>query len=873
MIGAEPWLSTMPEPHGQQEFRFPSQHPPLRSVQGSEFFRLWARTVLRFRWPLLLATLAVTVGTGIRAYRDLRADTSDEHFLAESSEAVGALRAMRAEFGHDALFQVLVAGDVFTGAYLRRLRSLHADLEAIDFELADPDFGQRDGQASMGADGDATVIDPGSFEFGQGDDWAGEAGGSVVDQVVSLVNVRRTHMRGDALHVEGLLETWPDKADLPELRAWVLSNPTLIGQVVDRVGDHSVLVVRARELSPTDGGTLNRILNEIAARHRAPGFEVMVAGAPAVSTTMQDLLLQDTRLSLVLSSIVILLITFLLFRHPLGMLAPPLVVWQAEIWTLGTMAITDTPLTMVTTILPAFIGCVGLGDAIHVLSVYRNSRSEGVSNDEAIVEAVATTGMPVFMTTLTTAVGLLSFRLASLSAIQEMGTFGALGVCGALVNSVVFLPIMLTFNRRSLLGLRPDGTGQVTMDRLLLWFDRLSTATRDLRDGTLSHARRNRVLWVAGILAGLAAAGVVRLRVHHDGLEWIPQDEPVRIAVQTLEQSVGGTANLAIVLQAHRGQTLRDRETMLALERLERHILAYNGTEAGQRAGGDVVRNVTSVLDPIRETWRAVHDNDRRHYAVPDSQRGVLDMFLLFENASPEELSQLTTVDMQRALMTVRVKWSDALSYLPLQAHLESGISKYLHGTVDAQVTGSVNMSVGVVTSLLRDLLRSFGTAALVITIFMVFVLRDVRLGLLAMLPNLLPILIVMGFMGYAGIRLDTATLMLGSLAIGIVVDDTIHFLHQFKVYLDEHGDVDGAVRHAFMHTGRAMIATSAILTLGFSTVLVCQLESSRLFGGLVALTVVAALACDFTFLPALLRLVCRSRRVEATPVVLDRAA
>ena len=696
----------MPEPTGYQDFRFPSHHPPLRQVQGSAFFRAWARTVVRFRWPLLLATLALTGWTAMRATQDLRADTSDEHFLAEGSEAVGALQMLRDEFGHDALFQVLVGGDVFSRAYLRRLTALHADLTAIDFELADPQFGALRG----GAQGGRGAIDLADFGAGQVDDWADETGGSVVDQVVSLANVRHTYMRDGTLRVEGLLDTWPGEGELPALKAWVLGNPTLVGQVVDRVGRHSVLMVRSRELSPQDRATLNGALGQIAARHDAPGFRVMIAGAPAIGTTVHELMLEDTRLSLVLSSVVLILITLVLFRHPLGVLAPPLVVWQAEVWTLGTMAITDTPLTMVTTILPAFIGCVGLGDAIHVLSVYRNNRSEGVPNEDAIVEAIATTGMPVFMTTLTTAVGLLSFRLASLSAIQEMGTFGALGVCGALVNSLVFLPIVLTFNRRSLLGLRPDGTGQVTMDRVLLWFDRLSAPSLSPGNGRLHHAKRNRVLTTAAVVAAVSALGVFHLKVHHDGLDWLPPDEPVRLAVEKLEETVGGTANLAIMVEAPEGETLKHRKTLLALERLERHILAYDGGGAS----ADVVRNVTSLLDPIRETWRAVHDNDDHHYAVPDSERGVQDMFTLFENASPEELSHLTTVDMRRALMTVRVKWSDALSYLPLKAHLEAGIAKIIAGVVDARVTGSVHMSVSVVTSLLRDLLRSFGTAALV---------------------------------------------------------------------------------------------------------------------------------------------------------------
>ena len=229
-------------------------------------------------------------------------------------------------------------------------------------------------------------------------------------------------------------------------------------------------------------------------------------------------------------------------------------------------------------------------------------------------------------------------------------------------------------------------------------------------------------------------------------------------------------------------------------------------------------------------------------------------MLTLFENAAPDELKSLASIDLQRALMTVRVQWRDATAHLPLIEHMREGIEAHIPEGFEARPTGSVYMASTVVGQLLSDLLTSFGTAAAVITVLMVLMLRELKLGLLAMLPNLLPIATVMGYMGLQGIALDTNTLMLGSVAIGIVVDDTIHFLHQFKVYYDEHGDTEGAIRHTFLHTGRAMTITSVILVLGFMCVMVSELNSSIMFGYLMALTVIAALAFDFAVTPAILR-------------------
>jgi hypothetical protein len=141
----------------------------------------------------------------------------------------------------------------------------------------------------------------------------------------------------------------------------------------------------------------------------------------------------------------------------------------------------------------------------------------------------------------------------------------------------------------------------------------------------------------------------------------------------------------------------------------------------------------------------------------------------------------------------------------------------------------------------------------------MMLLLADIKLGLLAMIPNLLPIFAVMGLMGFGSVPMDLNALLVGSLAIGIVVDDTIHFIHQFQVYFKEYGDVERAIEHTFEHTGRAIVATSVILASGFLCNLSAELSSFVVIGVLLAVTMFIALVVDLILSPALLRLVFRS--------------
>ena len=774
-------------------------------------------------------------------------DSSTEAFLSSNDESSRVLEDLRDSFGKDTLFQILVTGDVFTLKYLKRLKALHLEVQALDMHLET--LGQRKPPSQEQEEKALSTPSPiqnddfdGFEESPVGDDhsWGEEGGGSIVEQVISLVNVRRTRFEGGGLRVSGLLDVWPSKQELTRLRPAVLSDPTLVGQVVGADGKHSVLVVRTQFMSEADSGKVYRALLDIASKHQREDFKIEVAGAPALFVALNTRMIRDLALTFGVSTALMLLIMAYLFRHPIGVIGPQLVCIQAAVVTMGALALAGRPVTMVTNVLPAFLACVGIGDAIHVQSVYRDARVHGHNNHDAVVYAVGATGVPIFFTSLTTAIGLLSFRFAHLQAIQDMGIFGALGVMVALLNSLTILPIALSFNHQSALGARSSVHTSGWTDRFLQGCNRISRTRK----------RRRLVLLAAAAMALASVAAASTLSVYHNALVWFPDDDPARLSIEHLDDNVGGTATISLLLKATEDDALKRRSTLVSLEDLERHVLSYRDP----RYPKGMVTNVTSILDVVRESWRAVHENDSRYYALPDSERGVRDMLTLFENASPSELSHLATVDLSRSVMTVRAHWVDAWSYRPLVAHMKEGIDKYFRSGVTIATTGTVYSTVSVVDTLIGDLLRSFGTAFIVITVLMMLLLRDLRLGLIAMVPNLLPILAVVAYMVPARIHVDTSTLMVASIAIGIAVDDTIHFLHQFQAHMRAHGDVEAAIDHAFSHTGRAMIATSLILISGFFAMNVAYMGNVKTFGTLISLTVVFALLADLILCPALLR-------------------
>lgn len=833
---------------------------PAAGGTGSALFRAWGGFVVRFRWPLLLLNLCLTAYLGYRSL-DLRMDTSFRALEVSDSDAARALDALEDNFGRDGLFMLAVGGDVFSLPYLQRLRDLHAELQGISIEL--PSLGERQRRDTTGARVDlasseasagVAVAESATDSDGWGDfagedaGWGDEAGGSVVDELTSLINVRDPRWRGGALRVGGLLDDFPtDARALPALRDYVLSHRSMAGQLVSPAGDYSVLALRTAFMDPADSNRVYDEIRRITASHDGPGFRIQVAGGPSLAAEMKPLMLRDGATMNVLSVLLMALLLGLTFRHALGVFAPLLVVLEAALWTTGAMVVWGVDMTMVSIITPSFLICVGIGDAVHIQSVYRQALRDGMGNRPAVVHALEHTGMPVVFTTLTTCLGLLSFRFASLDAIANFGTFSAVGVFAALLHSLVLLPVLLSFHRGRRMG--AGGTAHRFFRGLLRRCDALSAPV--YLDGRRSHGRRNAVLVASAVAMVVVGIGIHRAEVKHDPMTWLPRDNPGRVATETFDAHISGGSSFALLIEAPPGQDLKDLALLRGLAKLERHLLDYRDP-----VHGAVVRSVAGLLDPVRETWGALHGRAPPDYKLPDSQRGVVDTFTMFENSSADRLRRLLTVDGRVALMVMRVTWLDGQAYRPLITHIEAGIARHVGGRAKLTLTGRGLQSVTSANAIVGDLLRSFAVALLVISALMALLLRDRRLALVALVPNLLPIFAVVGLMGYLGIGVDMSNLLIASIGIGIAVDDTIHFLHHFRDHHTRYHDVDAAIRHAFHHAGQAILNTSLVLMAGFLVFAAADLGNIRIFGALIALTVALALLTDLLLAPALLRLV-----------------
>lgn len=838
----------------------------------------------------------------------LAVDTSVEAFSNPQDPAQRSLERYRDQFGRDDHFIVLVEGEVFSVPFLKRLQELHQELEGLNIEvkslgerkidrlkrrltaeelkeLAHQDQTTQESRkavTNLSTTG-ITLEDGFGDEFGEAegeDAWGNEGGGTVIEEVTSLINARRTFGTEDGIIVGEWCDPFPTEENMASFKQRALADPSLVGQVLGAHGTHTVLMLRANFMSEDDSIRVNEAIRTVAQRYHNDTFKVSMAGLPEMNGTLKSSIFATMRLLLILSIILMITVLIFQFRHPLGVIPPMIVVGISALNTFGIMALTGMPVTMLSNILPAFIFCVGIGDSVHLLSVYRDHFKVHHDSPRAVVETIATTGTPVLFTSLTTVVGLLSFRFASIPAIQDMGTAGAFGVAAACLHSLLFLPALLSYNKRTYLGVEPLALAELNEDnvsegehtqaeiseteREMLsgrrdWIDRFIHLCADSRAG-LNEAlkpspetprqrqRRQLTLLIGALLTLIAAYGATQLQVWHNPLVWLPESKPTKATFDLMDREIGGTANIQLLVEGG-ARGVKDVELLKGLDALEKHIQAYRHPTEGQIVGSSM-----SVNDIVKETRRALHGGAQEAYRLPDDDTELAQLLFLFENTGPDQLRRLASNDLKRSQVTLRLKWLEATSYLALTDHIAEGIQKHIPSHANVEPTGSVYTLVSTVGRLLLDLIKSFGAALIVITIIMMVMLRGLKLGALSMIPNLMPILWLMGLMGFVGIPIDMNNILIASIAIGLAVDDTIHLLHHYRVYYQHEQDPHRAIALALQHSGRAMLSTSVILSMGFFAYMASDMGNIRTFGMLIGLSASLAMLIDLVFAPALVR-------------------
>lgn len=773
---------------------------------------------------VLLATLALAGGIS-----RLELDTSYGGFLEEDDPALVEYRAFRLQFGQNtAVFVVLEPPEVFDLGFLERLRALHRELEE---EVPD------------------------------------------LDEITSLLNIRATRAEGEILIVEELGESWPRKeADLPAFRARVMAEPLYRNQIISADGRLTGIVLKintavpdtspgpgARDVEETlaqgfgreenpqpekylaDRGNRPafRAIQEVVDRHREPGLRIHLAGGMVVTENLKMHLKSDLFLLIQTALAVIGGCLLLAWRRLAGLVGPLAVVVSALLATLGLMGWLGIRIKLPTLVLPTIVLTAGVGDSIHILALFYQEAGKRLSREEALTGAFRRSGPALLITTLTTAAGLVSFAASRVPPVSELAVFAAAGVILAMIYTALLLPALLT-----LLPFRPAGRGGPeggSKGRVIPWIARFSTS------------RPKTVLALSLALLLLGGAGLTRLGFSHDLLGWMPPKGKVRQDHLVVDQRMGGTIFIEAVIDAKKEDGLHDPALLRGLDRMARGLRERS-------VDGIPVGRSFFLGDLVREIHRALTDGDPETTAIPDNRRLISQELLLFEAAGGDYLPSLVDPTFRLGRLSLTVPTRDALDYPGFLEHLEKATARVLGDRGSAIWTGTAALVSRTVLETVDSIPLGYGTALVMITAFMVLLMGRLGLGLLSMFPNLLPLIAALGLMGWLGLDLDMSTMLFVTIAGGLAVDDTAHFMHHYRTSRAAGAGVAEAVEKTLTTAGRAMVVTSLVLGLGFLTCGLASLRNLLLFGVMSALSIFLALAADFFLSPALVTLLERRK-------------
>ena len=642
--------------------------------------------------------------------------------------------------------------------------------------------------------------------------------------------------------VDGGVEVVPLVPEVPEtesqgeaLRRRARSTSWVMGNLVSTDGTATGVFV---ELDP-DGNTFTgktemvEALREIARRVERPGIETRISGSPVFDEAFFRYQNRDMALFAPVAFVLVVAIVTFVFRRVTAVVIPISVVLLASLWTHGVMGALGIDVNIITTMLVALILAIGVADTIHVLAEYDRQLTLGRTRRDAVEESLTNLIEPCFFTSATTAVGLLSLVASDLQPIAEFGWLAALGVGFAFLLSITFVPTLLTVTRP------PDPafverqrTGP--MSRLL---DRL---------GRPDRARSHAVLLASGLLVVFSAFAIARIDVGANPVGYFKKNDPVRRDMAVIDERLGGGTSVELLVHAP-GQGLLEPTKLRRLGALQDWIENL----------GPFGRTL-SILDALEEMNRAMHGGDPAEAVLPGSRNLTAQYYLLMEGE--EDFDAFLQDAYSTGRITARAELSRAGEATALMPAVEEKLAREFAGEeLRVEATGFIKLMVEMEEYILDSQIRSFGVAFLLITMMMMGLLRSWRLGLFSMIPNVAPIAFGLAFMGIAGIPLDPGTAMIASIALGLVVDDSVHFLHRLRTHLAAGASLEAAIHSTVTGTGRPIITTSVVLAAGYSVLGLGSFNPNVHFGVVTAVVIVLALLCDLVMLPAAL-LVIRPR-------------
>ena len=753
--------------------------------------------------------LTIVFGFGLR--RGMELDVSPLSFVTQNSQERRDFAEARKHFGaDDFLIIATVSDDAFAPDNLARLKTLHQQIEKV----------------------------------------------SGVGEVLSLVNVPCARsLPGDegGVSLEKLIpNSLDDKARLEEARAAATTDRMFVGNLVSADSRTAALTVLLKPELPT--ARRHETTRRIYQLTRAAGFsETYFAGDPFSQVRGTESLQDDLKLLLPLTVALIVLLMWLCFRSMTAVLLPLATIGIGLVWLMGLMAYLGTHFTILVLMLPTVMLAIGCSYLIHVLNQIgiadcelriadsQNEASLGQSNQDsvalaasqpavrspqsAIEDAMRFINLPVIVSALTIIAGFLSLTFTEIPAIRSTAIYSAIGAAFTMILSLTFIPAVLVILPKRATEFRVGLNG---------WLVRF---LEDTGRWATSHQRLLYVLTI--IIVVVSLVGMRRIKIDIDFFHFSKPGTESRVGLEEINRRLSGAVTFDIIIQGNASGAIEKPDVLERIAKLQAFA------ETRKDPSGQGVDRSLSVADFIKHLNRAFNGNDPKHYSIPTDERVITDLF-----SDRDQLKGFLTEDGRIARVLVRSTLSGSQAMASVVREIEQQ-AKQLLPEFRVFATGTFVLLNRTSDQIGGEQVQSIGIALVTIFLMLAVLFRSLRVGLTALVPNLIPVVFFFGYMGWQGIKLNLTTSLVASIVLGLAVDNAVQFIMRFRRVQKADEPLREAIVESMRLSGRPIIYANIALAATFAVFAVSNFQPVSDFGLLSAVTIIGCLIEDLVLLPS----------------------
>jgi len=623
-------------------------------------------------------------------------------------------------------------------------------------------------------------------------------------------------------HVEDLNESY-----LKERREIALHDRDMTGAFISKDGKTAMILARLIPKVNDDGDKSFEIMAELEKilepLKKETGYKFWINGGPPLNTSFVTIAQNDGATFTPLVIFTVLVLLFALFRRVSGALLPMGVVVFTFLTVLSIQVLLGYKLNNFTANIPVFIVAIGIADAVHVYIVWLMYRREGKDTKEAVFLSMQKNMLPIFLTSLTTAIGFASLGISHVVPVRTLGIATASGAILAFVISVVWMPAVLLMLKKEI--------AQVKQKAASSWLDRFGY-------GRFIVENDKKILGVTLALLLVIGAGIFKVRVDSNTIRYFGKEVEIRKSTDFLQENLTGPMAYEVVVDSGRKNGIKDPKFLKTVERFY---------EAFSAKYPDV-RHISSLLDVIKRFNLVLNQSD----TVPDDQNLIAQYLLLYTLSLPQGMEINDKMDIEERLLRVSVNVNIVDTSLDLEM-IRWAEDWWKDTPYSATVNGQTKMFAHMQKDVTDTLIYSMSLAIVLVSLVMFLIFRNLRLIWVFLIPNILPIALVLGVMGWLGINIDLGVAVSGAIILGVAVDDTIHFLVKYFEARKRGLGLAEAFDYVLKYAGKAILFTTIILSVAFAMFMGSDFTPNFNFGIVTASALVLAFVVDMILLPALL--------------------